>query len=137
LLGATNTRVIGNLVNGNAGDQINSGGIVVASAAALTHGSDPKSDTIKNNNAHHNQPADLIWDNTGTVRFAGNHCTMSVPSGHCSWCESGPSVSTAPRAALSGARPWACPRQGSTSPGRRWPVFAGARPALRYVGLPG
>jgi parallel beta helix pectate lyase-like protein len=84
LLGATHTRVIANFVKGNAGQQINSGGIVVASAMALTHGSDPKSDTIKNNEAHANQPADLIWDGSGTsVRFTGNHCTMSVPPGLC------------------------------------------------------
>ena len=85
LLGGTKTRVIGNLVKGNVGTQINSGGIVVASATALTHGSDPSSDTIKNNNAHGNQPADLIWDGSGTaVKFAGNHCTMSLPPGLCS-----------------------------------------------------
>ena len=85
LLGATETSVIGNVVNGNAAKQLNSGGIVVFSAMSLTHGSDPNSDTIKNNNAHRNQPADLIWDGTGTsVTFAGNHCTMSVPSGFCS-----------------------------------------------------
>jgi len=85
LLGATETRVIGNVVNDNAATQINSGGIVVFSAMSLTHGSDPNSDTIKNNNAHRNQPADLIWDGSGTnVTFAGNHCTMSAPPGFCS-----------------------------------------------------
>jgi hypothetical protein len=85
LLGATNSRVVGNFIKGNVGTQLNSGGIVVASAMALTHGSDPNSDTIKNNEAHGDQPADLIWDHSGTsVRFGGNHCTMSVPSGLCS-----------------------------------------------------
>lgn len=85
LLGATKTRVVGNLVKGNVGTQVNSGGIVVASAMALTHGSDPNSDTIKNNDAHGNQPADLIWDRSGTsVKFAHNHCTMSLPPGLCS-----------------------------------------------------
>src|SRR5215469_2986280 len=39
LLGATMTRVIGNFVKGNAANEINSGGIVVASATALTNGS--------------------------------------------------------------------------------------------------
>jgi len=85
LLGATHTRVIANFVKGNAGQQINSGGIVVASAKPITGGSDPNSDTIKNNEAHGDQPADLIWDGTGTsVRFVSNHCTMSLPSGLCS-----------------------------------------------------
>ncbi len=84
LLGATKTIVIGNLVNDNSGKQINSGGIVVASAHSLSHGSNPNFDTIKDNWAHRNHPADLIWDGTGKrVRFSGNHCTTSLPPGLC------------------------------------------------------
>ena len=84
LLGATRTLVAGNSVAGNTGKQINSGGIVVASAKQLTGGSDPNFDTIARNTAYRDHPADLIWDGTGTnVTFTGNHCTTSLPPGLC------------------------------------------------------
>ena len=84
LLGATRTLVAGNSVAGNTGKQINSGGIVVASAKQLTGGSDPNFDTIARNTACRDHPADLIWDGTGTnVTFTGNHCTTSLPPGLC------------------------------------------------------
>jgi hypothetical protein len=84
LLGATRTLVAGNSVAGNTGKQINSGGIVVASAKQLTGGSDPNFDTIARNTAYRDHPADLIWDGTGTnVTFTGNHCGTSLPPGLC------------------------------------------------------
>jgi hypothetical protein len=84
LLGATQTTVAQNSVQGNAGGQLNSGGIVVASAASLTGGSNPDFDTIIGNTAYRDQPADLLWDGTGTdVRFIANHCATSAPSGLC------------------------------------------------------
>jgi hypothetical protein len=84
LLGATRTLVAGNSVAGNTGKQLNSGGIVVASAKPLTGGSDPNFDTIARNTAYRDHPADLIWDGTGTgVTFTGNHCTTSLPPGLC------------------------------------------------------
>lgn len=84
LLGATRTLVTRNVVTGNSGKQINSGGIVVASAAALTHGSAPNSDIIARNTAFRNHPADLVWDGTGTgVRFIANTCGTSIPPGLC------------------------------------------------------
>jgi hypothetical protein len=84
LLGATRTVVAGNNVAGNAGKQLNSGGIVVASAHPLTGGSNPDSDTIADNTASSNHPADLIWDGTGTnVMFTGNDCSISIPTGLC------------------------------------------------------
>jgi parallel beta-helix repeat protein len=84
LLGATHNLVIGNSVAGNVGTQINSGGIVVASAHALSGGSNPDFNTITGNTAHGDHPADLIWDGTGTdVDFTANHCATSVPSGLC------------------------------------------------------
>jgi len=84
LLGATRTLVSDNRVLGNSGKQLNSGGIVVLSAHALTHGSNPSFDTIADNTASRNHPADLIWDRTGTrVRFKANDCETSVPSGLC------------------------------------------------------
>jgi Right handed beta helix region len=84
LLGATRTLVARNSVAGNRGSQINSGGIVVASAHALSHGSNPNFDTIANNTAFRDHPADLIWDGTGIgVRFIANHCGTSIPPGLC------------------------------------------------------
>jgi hypothetical protein len=84
LLGATHTLVARNSVAGNTGEQINSGGIVVASAHALTGGSNPNFDTISGNTAYRDHPADLIWDGTGTgVTFTGNHCATSLPPGLC------------------------------------------------------
>ncbi len=85
LLGATHTRVAANHVAGNVGQQVNSGGIVVASAQSLTGGSDPSHITIIHNSAFGDQPADLIWDGTGTgVSFTHNHCGTSLPIGFCS-----------------------------------------------------
>ena len=84
LLGATNSFVAFNSVSGNRGKQINSGGIVVASANALTHGSNPNFDTIARNTAFGNRPADLIWDGTGIgVTFRANVCGTSLPPGLC------------------------------------------------------
>ena len=84
LLGATQTLVADNSVAGNSGKQFNSGGIVVLSARAISHGSNPNFDTIARNTAFRNHPADLIWDRSGVgVRFKANHCQTSVPSGFC------------------------------------------------------
>jgi Right handed beta helix region len=83
LLGATQTKVMNNSLKGNVGQQINSGGIVVLSAAVF-HGSDPQFDTIARNTAFRDQPADLRWDGAGSnVNFVGNHCSTSIPSGFC------------------------------------------------------
>jgi hypothetical protein len=84
LLGATRTLVIHNTVLGNKGNQINSGGIRLLSAAALTKGSNPDHDAIVANRAFHNSPADLIWDGTGVGNtFVANHCGKSIPAGLC------------------------------------------------------
>jgi len=83
LVGATQTKVVGNSVKGNIGTQFNSGGIVVVSAAPF-QGSDPQFDTIVRNTAFRDQPADLRWDGSGSnVNFVANHCATSIPSGHC------------------------------------------------------
>jgi hypothetical protein len=84
LLGATHTVVSHNTVLGNQGRQLNSGGIVVASAARLSKGANPSHDTIVANWAFRNHPADLIWDGTGVGnRFLRNHCGKSIPRGLC------------------------------------------------------
>lgn len=84
LLGATFSLVVRNSVQGNTGTQINSGGIVVASAHSLTGGSNPNFDTIASNTAFGDHPADLIWDGTGVhVTFRANVCRTSIPPGLC------------------------------------------------------
>jgi hypothetical protein len=84
LLGATQSLVVHNLVLGNKGNQQNSGGIRVMSAAMLTKGSNPNHDAIVANRAFHNRPADLIWDGTGVGNtFVANHCGKSIPAGLC------------------------------------------------------
>lgn len=84
LLGATDTVVRTNLVTGNRGRSLNSGGIVVASARPVTHGRNPKNIRIGRNLAFGNRPADLIWDGTGTgISFVDNHCGRSLPPGLC------------------------------------------------------
>jgi hypothetical protein len=83
LLGATQTKVTGNSVKGNRGAQLNSGGIVVLSAAPF-QGSDPQFDTIARNTAFRDKPADLRWDGGGNnVSFVANHCATSIPAGLC------------------------------------------------------
>jgi Right handed beta helix region len=84
LLGATRTQVLHNAVVGNQGHEINSGGIVVVSAHAVTKGSDPRHDLIAGNVGSDNRPAALVWDGSGVdVRFVGNHCGKSIPAGLC------------------------------------------------------
>ena len=84
LLGATHSLVTHNSVTGNAGKKFNSGGIVVLSAKAISHGSNPNFDTVSFNVAFRNHPADLRWDGTGIgVRFRHNACATSIPGGLC------------------------------------------------------
>jgi parallel beta-helix repeat protein len=85
LLGATRTIVRANSALGNRGKQINSGGIVVLSAKSVTNGANPDHDTVINNTAFRDRPADLHWDGTGMdVLFIANHCETSAPAGLCS-----------------------------------------------------
>lgn len=84
LLGAADSLVAWNTVRGNAGTEINSGGIVLMSAADLTQGADPTGNTVKNNTAFQNSPADISSDGTGTGNdLTGNYCSTSSPSGFC------------------------------------------------------
>jgi Right handed beta helix region len=86
LVGATQTKVVDNALKGNVGQKLNSGGIVVLSAAPLTggKGSNPEFDTIARNTAFRDKPADLRWDGTGNnVNFVGNYCKTSIPTGLC------------------------------------------------------
>ena len=84
LVGATKVGVVRNLVVGNRGRLLNSGGIVVASARALTHGSAPHDIVIARNRLVGNAPDDLIWDRSGTaIDFVANRCRTSSPPGLC------------------------------------------------------
>jgi hypothetical protein len=61
-----------------------SGGIVVASTKTSLAGADPTDNVVSRNVAFHNQPADIVWDRTGTGnRFLRNNCVLSVPSVIC------------------------------------------------------
>ncbi len=47
-------------------------------------GSDPRNIAILRNTLSGNQPADLIWDHTGTaIDFVANRCATSLPPGLC------------------------------------------------------
>jgi nitrous oxidase accessory protein NosD len=84
LIGAANTRVADNSITGNSkgsNPSLGSGGILVMT---LPGGSTaPKNDTIRKNHLSGNEPFDLSWDMTGTVKFTGNHCSTSSPAGLC------------------------------------------------------
>jgi hypothetical protein len=66
-----------------------SGGIVVASASSLGGASpasnvNPTDNILSRNVAFHNEPADIVWDLTGSGnRFQDNHCARSMPSRIC------------------------------------------------------
>ena len=84
LLGAVRTAVIDNDVNDNdSGGTFVSGGIVLKSAGVFG-GSPVIDDTVRDNDLHRNQPADLVWDGSGHGnRFVKNDCRTSIPPGLC------------------------------------------------------
>lgn len=84
LLGAADSLVAWNTVRGNTGTEINSGGILLMSAADLTGGADPTGNTVKNNTAFQNTPSDISDDGTGSGNdLSGNYCGTSSPGGSC------------------------------------------------------
>jgi nitrous oxidase accessory protein NosD len=85
LVGATSTLVADNEVDrNNHGGTPASGGIVLVSAAHLSGGSDVINDTIRDNTAHHNAPADIVWDGSGHGNtFTDNECSSSIPKHLC------------------------------------------------------
>jgi parallel beta-helix repeat protein len=84
LVGATQTTVASNSVNENDhGGTLGSGGIVLRSAAPFG-GSDTIGDTVRDNGAHQNAPADILWDGSGHGnRFIENECATSMPNHLC------------------------------------------------------
>lgn len=85
LAGAVHTLVADNNVNNNnAGGTVASGGIVLLSVQMMNGGSAVIDDTVRGNDAHHNAPADILYDGSGLGnRFIDNECANSSPSGLC------------------------------------------------------
>ena len=86
LAGATHNTVRENVVNGNhpKGAGAFPGGIVVFSSAPFGGGNAAHNRVVRNR-AHHNQPADILWDGKGKGNeFKRNHCGASQPGGLCS-----------------------------------------------------
>ncbi|MEA2353041.1 MAG: hypothetical protein QOJ14_1455, partial [Thermoleophilaceae bacterium] len=46
-------------------------------------GAEPQNDLVEGNRLARNSPFDVDWDGSGTVRFNGNTCARSQPSGLC------------------------------------------------------
>jgi parallel beta-helix repeat protein len=87
LLGARSTVVRHNRLRNNKPSKPGApfaGGIVVISSKSFG-GTDPARDTISNNSALGNRPADIRWDGSGFGNhFENNNCNLSQPSGLCS-----------------------------------------------------
>lgn len=82
LFGVHDVRARDNTILDNhpTGPSVASGGIVLASTAS-TGGADPSNNTVRGNDLHDNQPADITSDTTGTGNtISGNHCTTTIPS---------------------------------------------------------
>jgi parallel beta helix pectate lyase-like protein len=74
-----------NLVTGNhpTGDTLFAGGLVVASTAAFG-GADPIDNLVRDNRAHDNDPAELVYDGSGAGnRFVDNDCATSIRDRLC------------------------------------------------------
>jgi parallel beta-helix repeat protein len=88
LLGVHDTVVTGNVVNANhpTGDTLGAGGIVIASTKSLG-GADPTNNTVRHNHLAKNQPADIVWDGSGSGnKISKNKCTTTLPPNNPRWC---------------------------------------------------
>jgi nitrous oxidase accessory protein NosD len=85
LIGAVRTVVKENVVdNNNAGGTPASGGILLISAQPIDGGSPVINDTVTENSAHGNAPADIVYDGSGSGdSFFKNTCGTSTPTGLC------------------------------------------------------
>jgi hypothetical protein len=87
LAGTAHTNVWGNTVRNNkpTGQSIASGGIVLISTA-FAGGSDPSDNHVHGNDVRFNQPADIVWDGTGTGNQVNNNtCNKAIPN-NLGWC---------------------------------------------------
>ena len=80
LTGVENTVVERNIVTGNSGTSVMSGGVVLFRSFV---GVPNTGNTIRNNVLSDNAPADLADGDTGTNTFTGNACSVSLPAGRC------------------------------------------------------
>lgn len=86
LVGAQDFRVEDNRVadNDSAATSALEGGIVVISSSAVPGlGDFDPSGEVEDNRLRDNEPADLVWDETGDVDFDDNRCATSDPEGLC------------------------------------------------------
>jgi hypothetical protein len=82
LLGAKDMVIGNNSVLSNRGNSPLSGGIALLSGAMI--GAGPSTgNTIQNNTAYHNTPADIVDHSGGNNTFRGNACRTSDPGGLC------------------------------------------------------
>ncbi|TFV62610.1 hypothetical protein E4P41_06745 [Geodermatophilus sp. DF01-2] len=83
MFGATEFRVRDNKVTGHVSQSpettVAAGGIVVLSG----FGGTAPSGEVEDNKAKGNEPADIVWDETGEVEFDDNRCEESIPDGLC------------------------------------------------------
>ena len=87
LAGVHDSVVRDNTVNNNkpGGPTLGSGGIAIVSTKSM-HGTDPTNNTVADNKAHHNVPADIVWDKTGSGNVVrGNDCAKAIPD-NLGWC---------------------------------------------------
>jgi hypothetical protein len=85
IVGAQHVRLIANVVRANVPSLAGAlaGGIVLMSGKAWGTG-DANDNLIARNRSHHNQPADILWDGTGSDNhFRRNQCDTSQPGGLC------------------------------------------------------
>jgi nitrous oxidase accessory protein NosD len=87
LAGVHDTLVFDNTVNGNASTSpsVAHGGIVIISTL-LAGGANPTRNTVVDNSAHRNRPADIFWDGSGFGnKVVDNECSRAI-LGHPGWC---------------------------------------------------
>lgn len=83
LLGATHSFLAQNSVLGNRGSTAISGGIVLLTAKNFTGGANATDNTIRNNTAFRNSPADIVDQSGGRNDIGRNFCHTSMPRGYC------------------------------------------------------
>lgn len=88
LAGVHDTLVVDNTVNGNnsTAASLAKGGIVIISTL-FAGGANPTNNTVMDNSAQGNKPADIFWDGTGSGnKVLDNDCATAIP-GKLGWCD--------------------------------------------------
>jgi nitrous oxidase accessory protein NosD len=87
LAGVHDTLVSDNEVHGNhpTGPTIAAGGVVIFSTKFIG-GADPTNNRVRDNELSHNQPADIVWDGSGSGnKVRDNDCVTAIPA-NLGWC---------------------------------------------------